>query len=185
MNPLLTDGVTCASGRAIRLRPLSEKDLANTLAWRNDDRSRRWFKSQEVLEMEAHKSWFERYSRNATPDCLFFAETHEGAPVGQTSVYNFDESNGRAEVGRFLSAPDLRGKGLFREALILTLDWTFENLELREVHLEVFDDNERAIRLYESVGFSRTGSRDGLIAMHMPANARTSGVDSGSRGVVQ
>ncbi|HEY1036868.1 MAG TPA: GNAT family N-acetyltransferase [Pseudoxanthomonas sp.] len=179
MNPLLTDGVVCASGQMIRLRPLSADDLANTLAWRNDERSRKWFKSQGLLQMDAHISWFRRYSESASPDCMFFAETHDGEAVGQTSVYYFDEANMRAEVGRFLSAPDLRGKGLFREALILTLDWTFENLGLHEVHLEVFEDNERAIRLYESVGFSRTGSRDGLITMLMPSSARSSGVEGG------
>lgn len=129
-----------------------------TMAWRNDERSLRWFKSAAPLQWESHLGWFTRYAQRDSPDCMFFAVTRSGVPVGQTSIYNFSTDGTRAEVGRFLSDPDLRGRGLFREALLLTLDIAFGVAGLREVFLEVFKDNERAIRLYRSVGFEQTGA---------------------------
>lgn len=167
MNPLLSEAVSL-NGTRVRLRGLSKEDLPSTLAWRNDERSRKWFKSQEILQAETHAAWFERYRATESPDCMFFAETYEGVPVGQTSIYNFDPALGTAEVGRFLSDPDLRGKGLFREALLLTLDWAFEELKLRSVHLEVFEHNVRAIKLYESICFRANADADrGMLEMHL------------------
>ena len=137
----------------IRLRRLVREDLPSTLAWRNDERSRKWFKSQDLLQPDAHAAWFERFMSSKSRDCMFFAEMHDGTPVGQTSIYNFNPELEDAEVGRFLSDPALRGQGFFRDALLLTLAHAFDALNLRTVHLEVFRNNARAIRLYESVGF--------------------------------
>jgi RimJ/RimL family protein N-acetyltransferase len=148
------------------LRGLSERDLPLTLAWRNDQRSLRWFKNAVPLEPEPHRAWFRRYAEDGAAGCMFFVEDHAGQPVGQSSIYNLAGS--RAEVGRFLSSPELRGKGLFREALLLTLGAAFDIAGLDEVHLEVIATNERAIRLYESVGFVRdNGGDEHLVAMRL------------------
>jgi diamine N-acetyltransferase len=184
MNPLLSLGV-CVTGPLIRLRALAFHDLPYTLAWRNDERSLRWFKSQEPLQFEAHEAWFQRYAAADTRDCMFFAETHDGMPVGQTSIYNFEPDSRRAELGRFLSAPDLRGRGLFREAMLLTLDWSFENLDLDELHLEVFATNERAIRLYRSAGFAESGASAGMLTMCISRTDYLGAGGSGGLGVIQ
>ena len=166
MNHVSARGVV-VNGTRIRLRGLEESDLPLTLAWRNDDRSRRWFKSQEALQLESHVAWFARYAASKSRDCIFFAETLNGEPVGQSSIYNFDQDASRAEVGRFISDPELRGKGLFRDALIMTLIVGFDVLGLEELHLEVIETNARAIRLYESVGFIASAPESGLIAMRL------------------
>ncbi len=156
-------------GPTVRLRGLSERDLPLTLAWRNDERSLRWFKSATPLEPEPHHAWFRRYTEDDSAGCMFFIEDRAGQPVGQSSIYNLEGQ--RAEVGRFLSSPELRGKGLFREALLLTPGAAFEIAGLEEVYLEVIATNERAIRLYESVGFVRhNGADDNLVAMRLDSS---------------
>lgn len=150
-------------GPRVTLRGLAERDLPHTLAWRNDERSLRWFKSATLLEMTSHVAWFHRYLGDPSAGCMFFIEGADGGPIGQSSIYNIEGDS--AEVGRFLSDPELRGAGLFREALLLTLHAAFAHGGLQQVHLEVIDTNERAIRLYESVGFERSGVKDGLLAM--------------------
>lgn len=160
-----------SQGDLVILRSLEERDLPLTMQWRNDERSLRWFMSDRPLEWLPHVAWFTRYMASDSRDCMFFAETNEGVPVGQSSVYNFSSDGRRAEVGRFLSDPDLRGRGFFREALLLTLDAAFGPLALDEVFLEVLADNARAIRLYESVGFESTHRTEGdrpVVAMVLP-----------------
>jgi len=152
-------------GPTVRLRGLEERDLPHTLAWRNDDRSLRWFKNSTPLEFAPHCAWFHKYLADDGAGCMFFIEELDGSPVGQSSIYNLEGV--RAEVGRFLSSPELRGRGLFREALVLTLWAAFELAKLDEVHLEVIANNERAIRLYESVGFVSQGESDGLVRMSL------------------
>lgn len=154
-------------GPRVRIRGLEKTDLSNTFAWRNDDRSLRWFKNATPLQWESHVSWYDKYQASDEAGCMFFVESSEGSPVGQSSIYNVDGDS--AEVGRFLSQPELRGAGLFREALLLTLFAAFDLAHLKRVHLEVIENNDRAVRLYKSVGFEATGATDGLLQMDLTA----------------
>jgi diamine N-acetyltransferase len=139
----------------VSLRLLSREDLAMTLAWRNRDDVRRWFLYNDALTMEQHHAWFETHQ--AGDDALMFIveDLATRTPVGQVSIYNIDREVGEAEVGRFIAAPNASGKGFIREAILALLDFAFGELKLDRVFLEVYADNERAIRLYESVGFVR------------------------------
>jgi RimJ/RimL family protein N-acetyltransferase len=49
------------------------------------------------------------------------------------------------------------GKGYGTEAMRLALNFAFNELNLHRVQLSVFDYNERAIALYEKMGFVREG----------------------------
>jgi RimJ/RimL family protein N-acetyltransferase len=166
----MTGDTWLAVGSRVRLRRLAERDLPLTLAWRNDDRSRQWFKDSTPLQPEGHREWFRRFSASGGPDLMLVAETLDGRVVGQLSIYNVDAAAASAEVGRFLSDPDLRGQGYFREALTLMLDLAFGDLGFRSLHLEVIDRNERARRLYESVGFRDEAAADGLVVMRLAAD---------------
>jgi RimJ/RimL family protein N-acetyltransferase len=50
-----------------------------------------------------------------------------------------------------------RGHGCGTEAMSLALDFAFRELNLHRVQLTVFGYNDRAIRLYERLGFQREG----------------------------
>lgn len=141
-------------GDGIQLRLLAEQDLPLTLAWRNRDEVRRWFKHSEKLSMGGHQQWFDKHQSG--DDALMFIVEHieSGLPVGQVSIYNIDRDIGEAEVGRFIVAPGESGKGLIRVAILRLVDFGFRELALKRVFLEVYRDNLRAIRLYESVGFN-------------------------------
>lgn len=54
-------------------------------------------------------------------------------------------------------APPDWGQGYGREALSLLLRFAFDELNLRRLSLTVFSYNDRAIRLYERLGFQREG----------------------------
>jgi RimJ/RimL family protein N-acetyltransferase len=49
------------------------------------------------------------------------------------------------------------GKGYGREAMELVLRYGFHELNLHRIQLTVFEYNERAIALYEKLGFRREG----------------------------
>jgi RimJ/RimL family protein N-acetyltransferase len=166
----MTGDTWLAVGSRVRLRRLAERDLPLTLAWRNDDRSRQWFKDSRLLQRDAHFEWFRRFSAAQGHDLMLVAETLDGRVVAQLSIYNVDLSARSAEVGRFLSDPELRGRGFFREALVLMIKFSFQNLMFENLHLEVMADNTRARRLYESVGFGHVTEEAGLVAMRLMAS---------------
>ena len=144
---------TAIAGGLVRLRLLNQDDLPMTLAWRNRDEVRRWFRQSAVIDMAQHTAWF--HQQQLTDDALMFIveDTAKGGAVGQVSVYNIDRETGEAEVGRFIAAPNASGKGFIRAAILALTHFAFEELSLARLYLEVFANNERAIRLYTSVGF--------------------------------
>ena len=51
-----------------------------------------------------------------------------------------------------------KGLGFGREAVVLLKQLCFEKLKFHRLWLDVFDDNDRAIKLYESEGFIKEGT---------------------------
>ena len=62
--------ITPFFNESISLRLIEESDLETTLAWRNRDDARVWFKTSSLLTLEQHQSWFYRYL-NKDDDFLF------------------------------------------------------------------------------------------------------------------
>jgi len=160
---------TAIQSQRVHLRLLTEDDLEMTLAWRNRDDVRHWFKQSDVISLASHRAWFTRHQL-VDDAFMFVVENIETrAPVGQVSIYAIDREIGEAEVGRFIAAPGVSGKGFIREAIRALVQFAFTELSLQRVYLEVFADNARAIRLYESLGFAKHGEHDGLVLMELRA----------------
>lgn len=138
-----------------------------TLAWRNQDDTRKWFLTSTVISAEQHAAWFAQY-RDRDDDFVFVIEETASLqrPVGQVSIYAIDWQRKRAKFGRLLIGdPQARGKGLARQAVDALIDESFNRLGLEELRLEVLQDNARAIALYEACGFAVEGSEGQEIRM--------------------
>lgn len=144
------------------LRLLEEPDLELTRSWRNQEHIRRWFFHSDVVSAESHAAWFRRYVERDDDFVFIVEETSElMRPVGQVSLYSIDWERRRGEYGRLIVGDaEARGRGVARAATEALLDWALGPLGLREVYLEVYDDNAPAIAVYEGCGFEETG-RDG------------------------
>lgn len=156
-------------GPRVRLRPLAEADLPLTLAWRNRDSIRRWFVHSETLTWEQHEAWFQRY-RERDDDFVFVIEETAPLcrPIGQISLYRIDWRTRWAEYGRIMiGEPAAHGGGLAGQASVALLDFAFREWNLRTIELEVFADNERAIRVYLRCGFESFELKDGLLRMRV------------------
>ena len=53
-----------------------------------------------------------------------------------------------------MNNPKYRGKGYGREMILLAVKYAFEITNVQSVQLNVFPENERAKKCYESVGFT-------------------------------
>lgn len=82
--------------------------------------------------------------------------------IGIISIIQIDQKNRNAECIIDIGEKDYWGKGYGREALIL-LDYAFLELNLHRISLRVFAFNERAVALYNRIGFKTEGiSRQAL-----------------------
>jgi diamine N-acetyltransferase len=148
----------------VQLRLLEEQDLPHTLAWRNRDDARIWFKNSDIVTPEQHQAWFAAYTQKED-DFVFIIESRRQS-FGQAAVYGIDHERGVAEVGRFLVAPDAGGRGLMTLACAELVRFCAGTLKLNSLFLEVKAENQRAIRMYQRNGFEEELRADGLIRMN-------------------
>ncbi len=153
------------ASEAVTLRAMTETDLPFTFAWRNDDRSRIWFKNPAPLVWTEHVAWFQQRELDLG-DRMYIAERPpEGRPVVQLAIYRIDPRRKDAEVGRFLTDPDLAGRGYFADALTRLVRIARYELSLERIYLEVLANNARAISIYRRAGFVEHGREDQLVRM--------------------
>ena len=89
------------------------------------------------------------------PERFYSVHTDDGAIAG---FYFFAERGGAMFYGLGLR-PDLTGRGLGLAFVTAGLDFAIERFEPSRFVLDVAEFNERAIRVYERVGFRRTGTK--------------------------
>jgi diamine N-acetyltransferase len=157
----------------VQLRLLAETDLGLTRTWRNREDVRVWFKNSSLISAEQHRAWYLRYATR--DDDLVFVVEADGRPVGQASVYNINRAEGTAEIGRFVVAPEAKGRGFIGLACSELLRFCGEALNLRHVFLEVKEGNARAIKIYERNGFCEEARSEGLIRMSRSLNRNLAG----------
>ena len=99
-------------------------------------------------------------SATKDPGALYMAIDLDEVLVGYTFLDQIDWGHRHAvETGILISEQDLWGSGLGRAAFGRMLMHAFDDLGLHRASLGVLEENERAIRSYEALGFQREGLR--------------------------
>lgn len=153
----------------VRLRPLSAADLPMTLAWRNGERTRVWFKHSDILAMEAHQAWFDRYAARDDEFMYVIESRASGAPIGQVGLYALDTVKRECEGGRLMAAPSRVALGLMSQAVKAICDWGLRHLPIDRVYCEVFKDNVACLRAIRVAGFQRRSELADLIVLDLPS----------------
>ena len=84
----------------------------------------------------------------------------EGKVVGQLGLQTFPDTPRRKHAGTFGMGvhDDWQGKGIGKALLSACVDLADKWLNLTRLELEVYTDNESAIRLYKRFGFEQEGT---------------------------
>lgn len=88
--------------------------------------------------------------------------------IGITGFENILWNNGTATIYIGIGNDAFRSQGLGQEALYLTMEFGFEELNFHRIQLTVLSYNTPAIKLYEKLGFKKEGTyrefihRDGI-----------------------
>jgi RimJ/RimL family protein N-acetyltransferase len=147
------------------LRALLPTDVEDTLRWHNDPSLYTTLAgSFRVVSRATEEEWLQRVSQPA-PDALNqgIVERATGRLVGCVYLRDIDLKAGTGELHVFIGDPAVRGRGLGEAACRAMIQHAFGKLGLRRVHLMVLPENERAIRLYERLGFTRDGVHPGAV----------------------
>ncbi len=148
------------------LRAVERHDLEATRRWRNDPRVSgpalgRRFPIAEVGE----ENWFRNLGEGAFPTSVVWAVAGASDPhsiVGLARLEDVDWIHRTAWFGIWIG-PEHWGHGHGLVATWLSATYAFSKLGLRQLRLNVLASNEKALRLYERLGFQRESTMQGAV----------------------
>jgi len=148
---------------ALAVRPARPADALELLRWRNDPLVRAMSRTGEPIAEAAHLAWYTEACRD--PGRVLLIGCRAERALG---MVRFDRRPPAAWEASILLAPEARGQGLGADLLALGLG-RLESLQgPTEVLAQIRDSNAASIRLFESLGFRRSGSGQGFLRYRRP-----------------
>ncbi|MCA1063811.1 GNAT family protein [Rossellomorea sp. AcN35-11] len=144
-------------GTSLYLRPLKDEDLEGIYqSCQNEEfrymtGTRQSFTRSDI--MEAYKQFREDPTRYDFAICTIVNDE----VIGDLSILDIDEVNKKAGFRIALHSHNLINKGYGTEATKLAQRFTFEELNLNRLELEVYSHNIRGVKAYEKAGFKVEG----------------------------
>lgn len=171
------------SAEKVYLRPITAADTTKIVAWRNQEFVRKNFIDQKPFTQEGHMTWLREQVEpghvaqfiicvTTAADCL--QETDAGTEhvrtqnnkredacreIGSVYLRDIDRVKGEAEYGIFIGESKALGRGYGTQAAERMLDYGFGTLGLKRIFLRLLEDNVKALKSYEKVGFRMKNDR--------------------------
>ena len=146
-------------GNQIYLRPLTIADANQIyLRWLNDSEVTRGLASGYFPTTQEE---LVNYVSGTLKDSntVFFALClkENNFHIGNVKVDRIDWMARTCELGLIIGESSARGRGFGYEAMLLVIDYIFQELNLNKITLAVFENNPGALKLYEKLGFQVEG----------------------------
>jgi [ribosomal protein S5]-alanine N-acetyltransferase len=144
-------------GTKVYLRPLECEDVGPLVAWFNDPEVTRFLLRYRPLTRMEEEAFLRKMSESDTDVVLGIAVRESDQFVGCTGLHQLDSRNRHASFGIGVGDKGAWGKGYGTEATRLMVHHAFDTLNLNRVWLRVYEYNERALGMYQKVGFRTEG----------------------------
>ncbi|MGD8554017.1 MAG: GNAT family protein [Anaerolineales bacterium] len=147
-------------GERVRLRAIERDDLPRYVEWFNDPEVRQYLNLFLPMSLPEEERWFEQMlDRDPVerPLAIDVKPKDKWVHVGGCGLFNVDARAHSAEFGISIGDKTYWDQGYGTEAVRSLLRHAFETLNLRRISLNVFEYNERAISVYQRVGFKEEG----------------------------
>ncbi|MFS0785672.1 GNAT family protein [Shouchella sp. 1P09AA] len=143
----------------LRLRKMETTDVPTYHQWRNDiDVMASTSLALDLYTYEETQAFVENVMLSGTHSKSYIIEQmYDCVAIGVTALIGIDTKNRNAECILDIGEKSYWGKGYGTEALSILLSYAFLELNLHRVSLRVFSTNERAIHVYEKLGFVQEG----------------------------
>lgn len=139
----------------MRLRPfISCCDFDEIKNWISDERTHAMW-CANLIQYPIEKENFDNVMSDAAArfgDSPYVATTDDGKLLG-FFCYSVNLSTNEGMLKFIMVNPSHRGKGFGKAMLQLAVEYAFHITKADAVHLNVFPENKRAQKCYESVGF--------------------------------
>lgn len=145
------------NGKSFRLRPWREDDIEILTELRNDIKLQSQLLSRvRGSNFDQTRQWLQQRSSSSGNLLFIVADKDKDVPLGYIQFIDMEPVDKTAKLGICLSS-EVQGKGIGYEVLLLALKYLYSWWAIRKVILEVGDDNKRAMKCYEKIGFLPCG----------------------------
>jgi UDP-4-amino-4,6-dideoxy-N-acetyl-beta-L-altrosamine N-acetyltransferase len=144
-------------GKTIYLRPLERADAPTVQPWINDPDVRRHLLAHRPMNLHGEEDFIDKLQKSEDSVGLVIVVRETDRSIGVCGLHNIELKSRQAALGILLGAKDEWDHGHGTEATRLIVEYGFDTLNLNRIWLHVFEDNARARRCYEKVGFQREG----------------------------
>ncbi len=149
-------------GNLIHLRALEPTDLDFLYQLENDEKV--WEVSNTTKPFS--KFILTEYLENSHRDIyevkqlrLVICAAEENKAVGFIDLFDFEPKHERVGVGILIFDVKDRGKGFAAEALKMIGNYASVHLKVHQLYAAISEDNKNSIRLFEKVGYIKTGEK--------------------------
>ena len=147
-------------GKRVRLRHVEREDLSHFVEWLNDPEVRQGLSMYLPISHAEEENWFEKVlarDRDEQPLAIEVQIDDGWNLIGNCGFFNLDWRNRNAELGIFIGDKAYWNQGYGTEVMRLLLRIGFSTLNLHRIYLRVYENNPRAVRVYEKTGFVHEG----------------------------
>ncbi|MCD6307428.1 MAG: GNAT family N-acetyltransferase [Candidatus Latescibacteria bacterium] len=141
----------------IAIRPLEKGDLPALRQWINDPLIMRRIGIEGIRTEEMQRQWFADLQDDDGRAVWAVCHGEVRSYIGNVSLYDIDRKHGHAGLAVFIGEESNRGKGYGGGAVRLMLECAFRDMGLHRVYCKTEESFPGALRLYESIGFTREG----------------------------
>jgi RimJ/RimL family protein N-acetyltransferase len=149
------------NGKILTLRAIEESDLELLHKWANDPVTQDGIGEIHFpSSMDFHKTWFQSL-KNDHLNQRFVVDTLESGIIGISSIVNIDWRNRHAWHGLVIGESGHRGKGFGVDAIMATMRYAFEELNLERLDGSMIEYNNQSILTYcgKRLGWKEEGRR--------------------------
>ena len=151
-------GVFLIVGDKVILRALEREDLARSYRWMNDPQIVRTLKSRYPMPLEEEEGWLERAISPSSRERHFAIERKDSRThIGNASLHGIDWVSRTAWFGLFIGEPAAWNAGFGSDSIRSLVRFSFEEMNLGKLRINVFDYNERGKHVLAGLGFVQEG----------------------------
>ena len=133
---------------------LSDNNKLMVLDWRNNENIRKWMHNSDIISQDEHFTFIDTLKNNKTKQ--YYLVSLNESYIGVIYFTNIDKINKTSEFGIY-SNPNLKGNG--KVLMDVICEYSFNILNSHKIVSEVFENNQRAINLYQYFNFKKSGEK--------------------------
>ncbi len=132
------------------------EEIEMVLEMRNNNEIKRWMYNKDDIELDSHLQFINTLLFDTIKQ--YFLVRKDEQYLGVVDFTNIDNKTKECDFGLYAN-PFIKTAGIGRILEEICIKYVFDVLKLKKLKLEVFSENEKALKLYKKYNFKEVDSK--------------------------